>query len=622
MSNKQNTKLFREFPPISTKQWEEKIRADLKGADYDKKLIWRTLEGFKVRPYYRKEDLEGLKHLLQTFPDNAPYLRGNKKDNNWLIRQDIVVKNDGQANAKALEAIKRGAESIGFIIPDGQNTDLSILLKDFPFEKIELNFVKGQKSKELLQEFIGYCDAHKIDTQKIKGSFDFDPIGYTSITGQCFDAEICSGMDISKPLFQKAKKILPGFHFVSVNGKYFNNAGASIVQEIAFTLSVAIDYIDFAQKQGIELSDLLAHLRFNMGLGSNYFMEIAKLRAIRYLWAKIVENYLPDEPEKAKIFIHSETSLWNKTLYDVYVNMLRTTTEAMSAVLGGTDSLSVLPFNRIYNDDDEFGERIARNQQIILKEESYFNKVADPSAGSYYIENLSNSLIENAWQLVLQIEEQGGYLEALKKGFIQEKLNETTQKRDMNIALRREVFLGTNQYPDQTEQLDKNIKEIDVFPKSEKGKDFIAEPLKIYRGAQAFENLRRNVEEMEKIPKVFLFTYGNLAMRKARASFSLNFFACAGFKVIDNIGFETIEEGVSAAQKSDAEIVVICSSDDEYEQIAPEIYKALKNEKIIVVAGYPKKIIEKLQKEGIEHFIHIKSNALEELKGFVDKISK
>ncbi len=622
MSNQQNTKLFSEFPPVSTEQWEEKIRADLKGADYDKKLIWKTIEGFNVRPYYRREDLNGLKNLLQSLPDKIPYVRGNKKDNNWLIRQDIVVKDDTTANAKALEAVKRGAESIAFIIPQNQKTDLNKLLNKFSFEKIELNFSKGQNTKQLLREFIDFCIENKINTKKIKGSFDFDPLGYTTLTGQCYDAELCTGMNISKPLFQKAKEILPGFHFISVNGKYFNNAGASIVQEIAFTLSVAVDYIDFAQKQGIELSGLLAHLRFNMGIGSNYFMEIAKLRATRYLWAKIIENYLPENPEKAKIFIHSETSLWNKTLYDVYVNMLRTTTEAMSAVLGGTDSLNVLPFNRIYNEDDDFGARIARNQQIILKEESYFNKVADPSAGSYYIENLTNSLIENAWQLFLDTEEKGGYLEALKKGFIQEKISETSQKRNLNIALRREVFLGTNQYPNQNEQLDKDIEELNIFPKSQKGKDFVAEPLKIYRGAQAFENLRRHVERMKKIPSVFLFTYGNLAMRKARAGFSSNFFACAGFKVIDNLGFETVKEGISAAQKSDAEIVVICSSDDEYEQIAPEIYEALKDEKIIVVAGYPKKIIEKLQKQGIEHFIHIKSNALEELKGFVDEISK
>ncbi|MCF6242654.1 MAG: methylmalonyl-CoA mutase subunit beta, partial [Bacteroidales bacterium] len=426
MSNQSNNKLFSEFPPVSTQTWEEKIKADLKGADYDKKLIWKTIEGFNVRPYYRSEDLSGLKNLLQTLPGNLPFVRGNKKDNNWLIRQDVFVENEIQANTKALEAIKRGAESIAFIIPENSTTDLSSLLTDFPYDKVELNFAKSRNTKKLLQEFIDYCIENKIDTKKIKGSFDFDPLGYTTLTGQCYDAEICSGMNISKALFAKAKEILPNMHFVSINGKYFNNAGASIMQEMAFTLSIAVNYLDFAQEQGIDVQDLSPHLRFNLGVGSNYFMEIAKLRAIRYLWAKIIQSFLPENPDKAKIFIHSETSLWNKTLYDPYVNMLRTTTEAMSAVLGSTDSLRVLPFNAIYENNDEFGERIARNQQIILKEESYFNKVADPAAGSYYVENLTNSLIEQAWKLFLEIDEQGGYLEALKKGIIQEKIAKTT----------------------------------------------------------------------------------------------------------------------------------------------------------------------------------------------------
>ncbi len=620
MSSQFNQKLFEEFPPISTQQWEDKIHIDLKGADYDKKLIWKTIEGFNVRPYYRKEDLGGLKNLLQTLPGELPYLRGNKKDNNWLIRQDIVVKDLAKANKKAIAAIQRGAESIAFIIPENDKLDLDVLLKDFPLEDVEINFSKGRDTNQLLQDFMEYCRLKNINTKKIKGSFDFDPLGYTTLTGQCYDVEICSGMSFSKPLFAKAKDFLPNMHFVSINGKYFNNAGASIVQELAFSLSAGAEYINFAKEQGIEPADLVPHLRFNMGVGSNYFFEIAKLRAARYLWAKIIEAYIPENSDKAKIFIHSETSLWNKTLYDVYVNMLRTTTEAMSAVLGGTDSLSVLPFNRIFNDDDEFGERIARNQQIILKEESYFNKVTDPAAGSYYIENLTDSLIEHAWRLFLETEEQGGYLEALKKGFIQDKIAETTQKRDMDIALRKEVFLGTNQYPNQNEQLNKDIEALSYFPKPEKDKNFVAVPLKIYRGAQAFENLRKKTEAMDKIPEVFLFTYGNLAMRKARAGFSSNFFACAGFKIIDNPGFETLEEGVEAAKKSDAKLVVICSSDDEYEQIAPEIYKVLKDEKTVIVAGYPKNIVGKLKAEGIEHFIHTKSNALEVLNKFQEMV--
>ena len=620
MTTNKNKKLFSEFPPVSTAEWEEKIKIDLKGADYEKKLIWKTTEGFNLKPYYRKEDLSSLKSLIQNSPGQFPYLRGNKKDNNWLIRQDIFVEDFKKANYTALTAIKKGAESIAFIIPEETKigiNDISSLLDNFPFETIELNFSHGRNTKQLLLSFIEFCTTHNIDGNKIKGSFDFDPLSYTSITGQCYDEDICQGMSISKAIFEQALEALPHFQLISVNGKYFNNAGASVVQELAFSLSIANNYLSFATDLGISIDDLSPCIKFNFAVGGNYFMEIAKIRAARFLWAKITEAYLPCCNEKSKMFIHSETSSWNKTIYDPYVNMLRSSTEAMSATLGGTDSLSVLPFNHSFMQSDDFSERIARNQQIILKKESYFDKVADPSAGSYYIENLSSSLIDEAWKLFLEIEEKEGYLEAFKKGFIQESITETARQRDMNIALRKEVLLGTNQYPNQSEKFERNINAKQWLPQAEKDKTSIGEPLKIYRAAEAFEELRLKTEGIEgETPSVFLFTYGNLTMRKARASFSSNFFACAGFKIEDNFGFETLEKGIETAKKSNAKIIVVCSSDDEYETIVPEVFDKLKNDKTIVVAGYPKNSIEKMQNLGIKHFIHLKSNALEMLKEF------
>ena len=616
----QNKTLFKEFPSVSTAEWEEKIKIDLKGADYDRKLVWKTIEGLNVKPYYRNEDLENLKSIISVKPNQFPYLRGNSNDNNWLIRQDIIVENIETANKKALDAIKRGAESIGFIIPEEKEineTELKTLLSNFPFETIELNFVNGRGAKKLLLSFINFCKTKSLNTEKLKGSFDFDPLGYTTLTGQCYDKDLCKGLSISKQVFEDAKKILPNFHLLAVNGKYFNNAGASVVQELAFSLSLANDYLSFSIEEGISVNDLSPRIKFNFAVGSNYFMEIAKIRAARLLWAKIVKEYKPCCDEKTKMFIHSETTEWNKTIYDPYVNMLRTTTEAMSATLGGTDSLTVQAFNQVFSKSDDFSERIARNQQIILKKESYFDKVADPAAGSYYIENLTNSIIDEAWKIFIEIEEKGGYLEALKKGFIQNSIAKVSQQRDMNIALRKDILLGTNQYPNQTETIKDSVKKVQEFPKSEKNTDYVAEPLKIYRAGEAFEQLRLKTENQDgETPSVFLLTYGNLTMRKARAGFSSNFFACAGFKIEDNFGFETVEKGIEAAKESNAKIVVICSSDDEYEIITPEIFKALKDNKTIVVAGYPKKIIQALQDLGIKQFIHVKSNALEMLNEF------
>lgn len=620
MTTNQDKGLYSEFPSITTIEWEQKINIDLKGTDYEKKLIWKTIEGFNVKPYYTKEDLEGLQNIIQSLPNEFPYLRGNKNDNNWLIRQDIYVNDAKKAKLDALDAINKGAESIAFIISEKleiNENELAELLNGFPFENIELNFSYGRNIKKLLLIFIEFCKTNSLDTQKIKGSFDFDPLGYTTITGQCYDEDLCKGMRISKPVFENAKDILPGFQFISVNGKYFNNAGASVVQELAFSLSLANDYLSFSAEEDISVDDLSPRIKFNFAVGSNYFMEIAKLRAARLLWAKIVEAYSPCRIEKSKMFIHSVTSEWNKTIYDPYVNMLRTTTEAMSAVLGGTNSLTILPFNHAYKTTDEFSERIARNQQIILKKESYFDKVADPSAGSYYIENLTSSIVDAAWKLFLEIEDKGGYLEAFKKSFIQDSITETARKRDMNIALRKDILLGTNQYPNQNEKFEGTFEKRQSIPQPEKAKTFIGEPLKTYRASEAFEELRLKTEKIKgETPSVFLFTFGNLAMHKARAAFSSNFFACAGFKIEDNFEFETVEKGIETAKKSKAKIVVICSSDDEYETIAPEIFKALKNDKVVVIAGYPKNILQKLQDTGIKYFIHIKSNALEMLKEF------
>ena len=619
ISNKDKM-LFSEFPSVSPSEWEKKINIDLKGADYEKKLIWKTIEGFNVKPYYTKQDLEGLQNIIQSLPNEFPYLRGNRNDNNWLIRQDIYIDDIKRANIIALDAIKKGAQSIAFIIPEKieiEEKQLDYLLTNFPFENTELNFSHGRFTKKLLLSFIEFCKTNSIDTTKIKGSFDFDPLGYTTITGQCYDEDLCKGMSISKPVFDNAKDILPGFQLISVNGKHFNNAGATVVQELAFSLSLANDYLSFSATEGISVDDLSPKIKFNFAVGSNYFMEIAKLRAARLLWAKIVEAYKPCCSEKGKMYIHSETSEWNKTIYDPYVNMLRTTTEAMSATLGGTNSLTVLPFNHSYSKTNEFSERIARNQQVILKEESYFDKVVDPSAGSYYIENLTSSIIDKAWKLFLEIEDKGGYLEAYKKGFIQDSIVDTAQKRDMNIALRKDILLGTNQYPNQNETIEETNEKVLTTLKPEKDKTYIGEPLKIYRAAQAFEELRAKTEKYKgETPSVFLFTFGDMTMRKARAAFSSNFFACAGFNIEENFGFETIEKGIDAAKKSNAKIVVICSSDDEYDTIAAEIYTALKKDKTVVVAGYPKNSLQKLQDTGIKYFIHVKSNALEMLKEF------
>lgn len=622
MSQKEkiSKKLFEEFPAISTQQWEEKINIDLKGADYEKKLSWKTLEGFNVKPYYRKEDLESLKYL-DTFPDDYPFTRGNKKKNNsWKIRQNIKATDIASANKKALDILMKGVDSLGFYLDTSKKPtlkEIENLLKNIYADSVELNYYCGDYSLELIRIIDQLTKKYNRELDKISGSVDFDPFGQLLIKGKFAVSEEDS---INKCIENfKAVKHLSNFRTIGVNGQIFRAAGSSVVEELAFSLACGNDYLTKLTDRGISINEIAPRMKFNFAVGSIYFMEIAKVRAARLLWANIVNAYGPEKVGVTKMYIHATTSNWNKSLYDPYVNLLRTTTESMSSIIGGIDSLQVNGFNSVYEETTEFSERIARNQQILLKEESYFDKIIDPAAGSYYIENLTNSIAEEAWKLFLEIDELGGYIKAVRKGFIQNKIKETSNKKDIAIASGKSGILGTNMFPNTGEFIEKDL-DNSVFEETNQAYENAEfETLKPYRGTQAFERLRYKTDyysRENKRPVVFLLTYGNLAMRRARAMFSTNFFGCAGFEIIDNQGFKSVESGIKAAIKNNADIVVICSSDDEYATIAPVIYEGLKGKAIIVVAGYPKLIIENLKEKGIKHFIHVKSNVLEDLQKF------
>lgn len=612
-------KLFSEFPPVTTKEWEDVIRTDLKDADY-KKLIWNTNEGFQVKPYYRSEDIEYI-DFLNTLPDQFPYVRGERKDGNqWHIRQDIIVEDIKKANKKALDILMKGVTSLGFVIdPKFEPTidDIERLCENIYADAVELNFICFHDSLKVVQHVEKLVKKYNRELHKIYGSVDFDPLGQFVLKGK-FPVSAEVSFDQAKNMIESARH-LPKFKVITVNGKYFQNAGGNIVEELAFSLAQGVNYLTQLTERGLSINEIAPRMLFQFAVGSNYFMEIAKIRAARMLWAQIVHAYGPCCDSKAKMNIHSTTSDWNKTVYDAHVNMLRTTTESMSAIIGGSDSLTVGPFNSIYEPSTEFSERIARNQQLLLKEESYLDKVVDPAAGSYYIENLTYSIIDEAWKLFLEIQEKGGFLEAFRTGFIQQIIQDSTQKRDMDIATRKEVLLGTNQYPNPTEFKENKIEQ-SVFEASDcTYKNAEVETLKMYRGSQAFEELRYKTDAFAKTnerPKVFMLTMGNLAMRRARSQFAGNFFSCAGYEIIDNNGFKTVEEAARAFENANADIAVICSSDEDYADIAPKLFDLLNDKAIVVVAGYPKAILNDLETKGIKHFIHVRTNVLETLKEF------
>ena len=622
MAEKYN-KLFQEFPPVSTEEWKAKVVADLKGADFDRKLVWRTNEGFSVQPFYRQEDLTNLDYL-DTLPGEFPYIRGTKTNNNdWYVRQNIIVKNFAEANKKALDVLMKGVTSLGFVFNECTEVtvaDMGVLLKDICLESVEVNFVAKCYSNKIAEAFADYVLAGKWNPAKIVASVACDSFGNYLLYGRMKNGKDGSVAQV-KGLIEKTAAF-PNFCVVAVNAKNYGNSGASVVQELGFALAQGAEYLSALTEVGVAVEDVAKNMKFNFSVSANYFMEIAKFRAGRMLWAQIVNAYEPKCACGCKMNVHAETGSWNKTVYDPYVNMLRTQTEAMSAALGGVDSISVLPFNAIYEEPTTFSDRIARNQQLLLKEESHFDKIVDPAAGSYYIEELTASIADEAWKLFLAIQDKGGFLAAAKEGFIQSEVKAMAAKRDLNVATRRENLLGTNQFPNFTEQLETQLDDTTFEAQDLTADDAEIETLKPYRGAMAFERLRVATDKFAKTgkrPLAFMLTIGNLAFRKARAQFACNFFAVAGYEVKDNNGFATIEEGVAAAKAAGAEIVVLCSSDDEYAEFAPAAFDALKGEAIFVVAGAPA-CMDDLKAKGIESFIHVKSNVLAELTAYQGKL--
>jgi methylmalonyl-CoA mutase len=616
MDQNKKTGLFTDFPPVSTKEWEEKILEDLKGADYEKKLVWSTVEGLKIRPYYRAEDLENLTHV-KALPAQYPFVRGKKvKDNNWIIRQDFEEKNPSEANSRALNAIKKGTDSVGFNTREiHDEVQLKLLLEGIDVSKIPVNFIHSKNYLALYRNFASLLEKSAQKVVDAKGSLNFDPLGYFLLYGK-FYKSVDNNYNEAIELLSASLEATPEFRIINVNGQHFHNAGANIVQELAFSLAQGNEYLAALTEKSVSVDDLAPRIQFTVAVGSNYFLEIAKLRAVKMLWAKIVEQYKPQSEESMKMNIHAVTSGWNKSIYDPHVNMLRTTTEAMAAAIAGVDSMTVEPFDTTYKKSDEFSSRIARNQQIVLKNEAWFSKVADAAAGSYYIENITDAIADATWKLFVQMEEAGGFVKAVESGFIKEEIEKTCQKRDMDIAMRKQVFVGVNQYPNLQERM------LNKMEPTAKLSDLGG--LRPYRGMQAFEALRMSVENHEtkgfSIPKVYLFTYGNLAMRKARATFSTNFFGCAGYQIQEAPAIKNLEDGVEKALASKAEIIVFCSSDEEYTEMIPAA-KAIKEkapETQVVVAGNPKEIMNQLSEAGVGHYIHMRTNALESLQRFND----
>ncbi len=452
-----------EFPPVAAAEWEAAIRADLKGADYDKKLVWRTEEGLAVRPYYRREDVPFAAE--EPAPGAFPFARGTGKA--WVSAQAIVL-------------------------PES-----------------------------------------------------------------------------------------------AIRADAWHDAGAHAVQELAWAMAAGIERIE-RRPAGQTVDEAARAVEFVFAAGPQYFVEIAKFRAARLLWARVVEAFQPGSPQAGRMELYVRTARRNKSVYDPYSNLLRTTTEAMAAVIGGCDGLQVEGFG--------FAPHLADNVQHILREEAHMGEVADPAGGSYYIEALTEALARAAWKLLQEVEAAGGFGAAVAAGTLEKALAETRAAREKAVALRRRTLVGINNYPDLHEKA----------PAAEAPAGDTA------RLAAPFERIRertaRHAAAAGGFPKLLLLERGDVKMRGARANFMLNFFGCAGFDI----------EQSSEFAGSDADLIALCSSDPEYLALAREVCPAAKAP--VIVAGNPKDQIEELKQAGVAGFVHAASDAVATLTEWQNRL--
>lgn len=655
-------KLFEEFPPSDPSDWEREIAKDLGGKDVST-LDWKPYEGFAVKPFYTADDMDGLEYLTEALPGEFPYLRGITDGKNpWRIDERITAPTPSEANRLALGALENGADSLTFVcevsggaiygVPLQTASDMSKLLKKIPLENVAINFRAGDGAAGILALFLLEAEKRGADFGKLTGSVEADPLGRLALTGKFPGGEDESFKRLGILVSYVADRA-PSLKTILVNGSVFHDSGASAVEELAFTLASGVEYMSRLTSEGLSPDAISAQMKFSFSVGSNYFMEIAKLRAARLLWAEIVDRYTPAREESRRMRAEACTSSWNKTVFDPYVNLLRGTVEAMAASIGGGEAISVLPLDAVYKEPGEFTLRMARNTQLILKHESYLDRVKDPASGSYYIEKLTDSIAAASLELFLEVEKQGGLVAAFRNGFIQERIEKTRAARDARIAVRADVFVGVNQYPNTTEKepdLSAPVSETALKRKKKSGEPFssvadlitrlskkgatigdavpadgepIATPLKPYRGAAALEDLRLKTIEYARrtgeTPAVYLLPVGSVSMRNVRAAFSANFFGCAGFRIDGGEPHETLESAAEDALRSKAKIIVICSSDKEYPELAPKICRRIKKgnpDSHIVVAGNPKEHIEELKNAGVDDFIHARSNAAEALEKF------
>ncbi len=702
-----------DFRAPTFEEWKEKVIIDLKGASYEKKLITKTIEGIELQPIYTRKDLEE-NSINDLYPGNGS-VRASKASGyfgvEWLVNQRIELADADEFNSALKHALGRGQNSIYLSLDkasklgldadyakteDVGNGGLSIsglssfsrAVDGIDITKYPIFISTGFSAVPFISILSAYCKKNKIDISKVSGSVEADPIGYWATEGELPVPVNSAITGLKKTLDWKIKNA-PSIRTINVSTLPYINSGANAIQELAIVLATSAEYIRKLLELGANIDEVAQNIKITLGIGSSFFTEVSKFRAVKLLWKNLIAAFGGNKKSQS-VNIFAVSSDFNKTKFDPYVNMLRTTTETFSAIVGGIDSLQVSPFDSIFSTPNDFSRRIARNTQIILKEESHFNTPIDSAGGSYYVEHLTEELAKKAWEKFQEIEKNGGMIEALKNNFIQNDIDSVYTERAKAIAKRKSKIVGTNMYANPTEDLlePRIVKNAEI---QKKRADFLQKfrvsknqnnnedilsaldklsqecndesiniataailsgatlgeianscrvsvndiervkisPLEKRRAAEPFEELRIKTKSIEtssgKKLSVFLATMGSLKEFKGRADFSRNFFEVGGFDVKYPNGFSTTEDAIEAISKSESKIIVICSTDDKYEEVIPDLVPKLKEQisnPTVVLAGYPKDKIDEYKNLGVDEFIYLGANTLEILAKIVGNYVK
>ncbi|QRG70139.1 methylmalonyl-CoA mutase family protein [Brevibacillus choshinensis] len=698
--------LFKEFSVPTYDQWREAAEKTLKGASFDAKLLTKTYEGITLQPIYRQEDVVKLVHI-HAEPGCAPYLRGTNtagspEAQSWEVAQEILTADAAAFNEIARGDLERGQTMLNLVFDQatrsGRNPektaletvgdeglsifsleDLATAFADINLEEVPVYAYAGPHNMPILSLLVAHLKAAGRDVSKLRGCVGADPFA-ALVTEGTLPGSKSAAFDGMAQATQWAAKHAPQLKTILVQGHPYHDAGAHSVQELAYALATGVEYVQAMLERGLSIEDIAPRMQFAFSVGSHVFMEIAKIRAARMLWAAIMDSYGGSEAAQ-KMTIHARTSAWTKTVLDPNVNMLRATTEAFSAVVAGVDSLHVSAFDEAIRPANEFSRRIARNTQIILEKEAHLAKVADPAGGSWYVEKLTDELAEKVWELFLQVEEQGGMRKALESGIPQSQIEEVAVKKAANVAQRKTRVVGTNMYAnalehpeavsklavepetrlaaleaylakhdrnkvssmlealsvEQDERMEKAIQavlagatlgELTKVLLPEDQERTCAKPLRRHRLAEPFETLRQRAVQYEAKtghkPKVFLVNMGPVSKHKARADFAAEFFTVGGFEVLRSDPFASSDEAALAVIASKAPIAVICSDDGSYPEIVPALAQAIKRgnpEMTLLLAGLPdEEQFASYKNVGLDDCIHIRTNCYQVLRDLSERI--